>query len=59
VRRNTSARACLRLTPNPSHFTPHAPRIMNLSLGPLLYYWSREDTFAFYEAAASWPVARI
>ncbi len=32
---------------------------MNLSLGPLLYYWSREDTFAFYEAAASWPVARI
>ncbi|MFP5380963.1 MAG: U32 family peptidase [Gammaproteobacteria bacterium] len=32
---------------------------MNLSIGPLLYYWSREDTFAFYEAAASWPVARI
>lgn len=32
---------------------------MNLSLGPLLYYWSREDTFAFYEAAADWPVARV
>jgi O2-independent ubiquinone biosynthesis protein UbiV len=32
---------------------------MNLSLGPLLYYWSREDTFAFYDEAASWPVARI
>lgn len=32
---------------------------MNLSLGPLLYYWSREDTFAFYEAAAGWPVARV
>ncbi len=32
---------------------------MNLSLGPLLYYWSREDTFAFYAAAADWPVARV
>jgi collagenase-like PrtC family protease len=32
---------------------------MNLSLGPLLYYWSREDTLAFYDEAASWPVARI
>ncbi|MEW5770189.1 MAG: U32 family peptidase [Pseudomonadota bacterium] len=29
---------------------------MKLSLGPLLYYWSREDTLAFYEAAAGWPV---
>lgn len=29
---------------------------MKLSLGPLLYYWSREDTLAFYEAAAAWPV---
>jgi collagenase-like PrtC family protease len=29
---------------------------MKLSLGPLLYYWSREDVLAFYEAAASWPV---
>ena len=32
---------------------------MNLSLGPLLYYWSREDVLAFYDAAASWPVDRI
>ena len=32
---------------------------MNLSLGPLLYYWSREDTLAFYAEAANWPVARI
>ena len=29
---------------------------MKLALGPLLYYWSREDTLAFYEAALSWPV---
>jgi collagenase-like PrtC family protease len=29
---------------------------MRLSLGPNLYYWSLEDTLAFYEAAATWPV---
>lgn len=29
---------------------------MKLSLGPLLYYWSREDTLALYEAAVGWPV---
>ncbi|HNA81623.1 MAG TPA: U32 family peptidase [Thiobacillaceae bacterium] len=29
---------------------------MKLALGPLLYYWSREDTLAFYEAATAWPV---
>jgi collagenase-like PrtC family protease len=32
---------------------------MNLSLGPLLYYWSREDTLAFYDEAASWPLERV
>jgi collagenase-like PrtC family protease len=32
---------------------------MNLSLGPLLYYWSREDTLAFYDEATSWQVSRI
>ena len=32
---------------------------MNLSLGPLLYYWSRDDTRAFYAEAANWPVARV
>ncbi|MDQ1314817.1 MAG: O2-independent ubiquinone biosynthesis protein UbiV [Pseudomonadota bacterium] len=32
---------------------------MNLSLGPLLYYWSHDDTLAFYEEAKRWPVARV
>ena len=32
---------------------------MNLSLGPLLYYWSRDDVIAFYEEAKRWPVARV
>lgn len=31
---------------------------MNLTLGPLQYYWPREDVLAFYEQAAQWPVAR-
>lgn len=29
---------------------------MKLTLGPLLYYWSREDTLAFYAEAVDWPV---
>ncbi len=32
---------------------------MKLTLGPLLYYWSREDTLAFYEEAAAWPVDSV
>ena len=32
---------------------------MNLSLGPLLYYWSRDDVLAFYDEASRWPVARV
>lgn len=32
---------------------------MNLSLGPMLYYWSRDDVLAFYEEAKHWPVARV
>ncbi len=29
---------------------------MKLSLGPILYYWTRETLLDFYEQAASWPV---
>jgi O2-independent ubiquinone biosynthesis protein UbiV len=32
---------------------------MNLSVGPLLYYWSRDDVLAFYDEATRWPVARV
>lgn len=32
---------------------------MKLALGPLLYYWTREQTLDFYEQAASWPVEII
>ncbi len=27
-----------------------------LALGPLLYYWSKQDTLEFYQQAANWPV---
>lgn len=33
-----------------------AAGVTRLSLGPRLYYWSREDTLAFYEQAADWPL---
>lgn len=32
---------------------------MNLSLGPLLYYWPRNDVLAFYEEARRWPLTRV
>ncbi|MEW5789747.1 MAG: U32 family peptidase [Pseudomonadota bacterium] len=32
---------------------------MLLALGPLLYYWSREDTLDFYGQAANWPVDSV
>ena len=32
---------------------------MNLSLGPLLYYWSHDDVLAFYDEAKRWPLARV
>ncbi len=32
---------------------------MKLALGPLLYFWPREQVFDFYRAAAHWPVATV
>lgn len=32
---------------------------MRLALGPLLYFWSREDTLAFYREAAHWPLDTV
>lgn len=32
---------------------------MKLSLGPLQYFWKRDDVFRFYRQAANWPVAAI
>lgn len=29
---------------------------MKLSLGPILYYWGRDDVRAFYEQSLAWPV---
>jgi collagenase-like PrtC family protease len=31
-------------------------QLPKLSLGPLLYYWSRDDVFSFYESVAKTPV---
>ncbi|WP_028450283.1 U32 family peptidase [Chitinibacter tainanensis] len=32
---------------------------MQLTLGPILYYWPRQQVLDFYAAAADWPVATI
>lgn len=32
---------------------------LQLTLGPLLYYWTRDQVFDFYERAAAWPVRTI
>ncbi|BCL77000.1 U32 family peptidase [Jeongeupia sp. HS-3] len=32
---------------------------MQLTLGPLLYYWSRQTTLDFYAEAAGWPVDTV
>lgn len=32
---------------------------LELSLGPVLFYWTRDDYAAFYRAAADWPVETV
>ncbi|WP_331711243.1 hypothetical protein [endosymbiont of unidentified scaly snail isolate Monju] len=32
---------------------------LRLSLGPILYYWSRDELFAFYRDIASHPVETV
>ncbi|GAA3564588.1 U32 family peptidase [Marinobacter xestospongiae] len=33
--------------------------MLSLSLGPILWFWSRQSVFDFYAEAAEWPVDRI
>jgi O2-independent ubiquinone biosynthesis protein UbiV len=32
---------------------------MRISLGPILYFWPRDEVFDFYRQAADWPVDRV
>ncbi|EQD40756.1 peptidase, U32, partial [mine drainage metagenome] len=32
---------------------------MQLTLGPLQYFWHRDDVFKFYRAAVQWPLDTI
>ncbi len=34
-------------------------RPVNVTLGPLLYYWPRDKVLAFYEEVAAWPVDTV
>ncbi|WP_024304157.1 U32 family peptidase [Pseudogulbenkiania sp. MAI-1] len=35
------------------------PLNLKLTLGPVLFFWSRDEIFTFYSEAASWPVDSI
>ena len=32
---------------------------MELTLGPVLFEWKKQDLLAFYEEAAEWPVDTV
>jgi collagenase-like PrtC family protease len=38
---------------------PPQLRRARLALAPIPYYWPRNDVFAFYEAAATWPIDTV
>jgi collagenase-like PrtC family protease len=38
---------------------PAESQSLRISLGPLLYYWPRDQVFSFYEEVAAWPVDAV
>ena len=45
-----------RCIPSGVEMTAQQTSPVRISLGPLLYYWPRDQVMAFYDEAASWPV---